>query len=129
VTVERYFVRKFCRKLKMMGFSWTLCFSDEATLHMNGIVDRHNCRYWLVSHLMKVSNIRGTQQNLTCGVASLDLFSLSGSNCGKTSISRLVGTIQSRMERCHILETLSISFYVNAFCARVFEEAISDHAQ
>jgi hypothetical protein len=128
VTVERYFVNKCFRKLIMMGFSWILCFSGEATLHLNGTVKRHICRNRLVSHLMKVSNIWGTRQNLMCGVAPLKLFSLSGSDCGKTAISRCVRTIHSRMKRHHTSETLSVSFYVNTFRPRGLEAAVSDHA-
>lgn len=40
----------FCEEMEIMirdtNFSKTICFSDEATFHLNGYVNRHNLRYW-----------------------------------------------------------------------------------
>lgn len=28
------------------NLTFKICFSDEATFHLNGVINRHNCRYW-----------------------------------------------------------------------------------
>ena len=28
------------------NFLFNVCFSDECTFFLNGVVNRHNCRYW-----------------------------------------------------------------------------------
>ncbi|EFN87922.1 hypothetical protein EAI_08475, partial [Harpegnathos saltator] len=33
------------------NFLFNVCFSDECTFYLNGIVNRHNCRYWADSNL------------------------------------------------------------------------------
>lgn len=41
---------EFCEWMDMMirdpNFLKNVCFSDESTFHLNGYVNRHNCRYW-----------------------------------------------------------------------------------
>lgn len=34
------------RKIRDPDFLKKVCFSDESTFHLNGYVNRHNCRYW-----------------------------------------------------------------------------------
>jgi hypothetical protein len=47
-----------------------VCFSDEATFHMNGIVNRHNCRIWGSQPPQKIiEHQRGTPKvNMWCGM-------------------------------------------------------------
>lgn len=34
------------RRIRDENFLKTVCFSDESTFHLNGYVNRHNCRFW-----------------------------------------------------------------------------------
>lgn len=34
------------KRMRDPSFVRKICFSDESTFHRNGVVNRHNCRYW-----------------------------------------------------------------------------------
>jgi hypothetical protein len=72
MTAERDFIRKYCRKLTVLRFSWTLRFSGEVTFHLNGTVNKTSCN--LESQLFEESiehqiQISGTLQRLIYDVA------------------------------------------------------------
>jgi hypothetical protein len=48
----------------------SLCFSDEATFHVNGIVNTHNCRIWGSQPPQEIiEHQRGTPKvNVWCGM-------------------------------------------------------------
>lgn len=53
---EADFVKRhdFCelmeRRTRDPNFLKNVCFTDESTFHLNGYVNRHNCRYWCESN-------------------------------------------------------------------------------
>ena len=50
------------------GFLKRVCFSDESTFHVSGLLNRHNLEYgaWRV-HMIPVS-LNGTPLNMWCGI-------------------------------------------------------------
>lgn len=50
---------------------YNICFSDECTFSLNGLVNRHNCRYWAESdpHVMREFHTQRPQKlNVWCGI-------------------------------------------------------------
>ncbi|GFY62968.1 uncharacterized protein TNIN_309541 [Trichonephila inaurata madagascariensis] len=45
-SLRKNFCVKFQEKLDVNGFENTLVFTDEATFHLCGKVNRHNLRFW-----------------------------------------------------------------------------------
>ena len=58
------------------GFVQSLIFSDEATFHLSGRVNRHNVRIWVTENLLAVvENVRDSPKpNIFCSISNEKVY-------------------------------------------------------
>lgn len=80
-----------------------LCFSDECTFSVNGLVNRHNCRYWAESdpHVVREYHTQNPQKlNVWCGILGDHIvgpFFLDGNLNGESYLELLREVIDPRI--------------------------------
>lgn len=71
----------FCEEMELCmrdpNFLKTVCFTDESTFHLNGYVNRHNCRYWCEKNpneYRQAHTQRPQKQNVWAGILGNEII-------------------------------------------------------
>lgn len=85
------------------NFMYNICFSDECSFFLNGLVNRHNCRYWSDSnqHLFRQSHTQHPEKlNVWAGILGNNLigpFFFEGNLTGEMYLTLLQDNIVPRI--------------------------------